>query len=925
MDLSHTATRLAGHAIIELLKLVREDQRNFEQTFRDTLTERLDSGGRKNERIIDRVSDTLLSDPDIQRWIDGAQLPEDLTLVEKLAGKLEVDTRFVQEFFLAFEFAIAKNPTLNTILQNRRDANKTKSLQDILAVLSGEQAEAITRQQHTVLRRYNEKIHKRFSTIMLFGERKADKDSAIERMSDIEHGFVQLHLTHWRDEGNESPPLIIDEVFFAPSLRLSLIRGLPGSGKTTLLRYLAWRFSADHAGTLRIPVYIRLKALNLGKKSLEEFIRQQLKRLCPDRETQTVLLSENFFLESPMILLLDGIDEIEDSDSRAGFAEALGDLVGDFPRCTIILTSRPTGLKKEDYPEFTPFDLDLLTPEQIDDYLRKWFAGDSAKITALQNTLDKQPRMKALASNPFLLSMICFTFDQGGDPDLIKRRSTLYAKCTEYLLARLYDPESAKPAVLSKDQTMAMLKDLALRFFLWQEADFPAAEVNVLARRVVSPKDLRLPEKFLDRMERDTGLIQRAQEGFTFVHRTLWEYFTALALRDDPKKGTGFVIRHAANPDWEEVVRLYAGLLEEDAGIRELVRGLWDINRPLALRVTTEVETPAAEMLQPLIESEAGNQGKLLLIEALAQSLPLILDERMRQPLVEETLRIMLIECQETDCEVIYYAQQVLERQNLQPLAKGGLIYELFDLGNAQQRQKKLLADPKNHFQWIEVKGGDFLMGDDEHESDEKPAHRVRVKSFRMMQHPVTNRMQREFKFGERYNHGGDDCPAIGNTWWEAYYFALWLGCRLPTEAEWEYAARGGNKRLKDGMQYYFDGGAEELPKHAWFGQQGRGRAHEVDKPNALTGKENLNPLGLANMLGNVWEWCADWYDGSYYSNSPEIDPPGPESGTQRVLRGGAYDGAANGLRCACRDGDLPTIRGGNVGFRCLQDGLVDL
>ena len=142
-------------------------------------------------------------------------------------------------------------------------------------------------------------------------------------------------------------------------------------------------------------------------------------------------------------------------------------------------------------------------------------------------------------------------------------------------------------------------------------------------------------------------------------------------------------------------------------------------------------------------------------------------------------------------------------------------------------------------------------------------------------------------------------------------------------EAEWEYAARGGKKRRKDGMQYYFDGGEAELPNHAWFGEPERRVAYPVNEPNHHTGKENLNPLGLANMLGNVWEWCADWY-GDYEApeNSDEVieNPKGPPTGTQRVLRGGAFSYPADNLRCAFRYRNYPSNRNGNVGFRCVQD-----
>jgi formylglycine-generating enzyme required for sulfatase activity len=398
------------------------------------------------------------------------------------------------------------------------------------------------------------------------------------------------------------------------------------------------------------------------------------------------------------------------------------------------------------------------------------------------------------------------------------------------------------------------------------------------------------------------------------VHRSLWEYFTARALLD---KTPDFVIRHAANPDWEEVVRLYAGLLQNHDKVVELINGLWNLNRPLALRVTTEVKTPPAELLKPLIAKEEGNQSKLLLIDSLEQSLRLIAATD-QQKLVQETLDILLIKCEERDCEVIYHAQELLEKIGLQPLQPGGIIHELFDLAHAAERQQKFLADPANHFEWIEVEGGEFWMGDDEHFENERPAHRVKVNSFRMAKHPVTNRLLSSFSFGSKYpNYGGESHPAIGNNWWEAYYFALWVGAALPTEAEWEYAARGGKQAKR--TQYYFGDAEEELPKHAWFGEVNRPYAHAVDEINPATGKENLNPLGLANMLGNVWEWCQDWYD-NYESpkNRREVlqNPRGPESGVSKILRGGGFRDSPDALRCARRNAYQPNDRNNDGGFR---------
>ncbi|UCE05233.1 MAG: SUMF1/EgtB/PvdO family nonheme iron enzyme, partial [bacterium] len=253
----------------------------------------------------------------------------------------------------------------------------------------------------------------------------------------------------------------------------------------------------------------------------------------------------------------------------------------------------------------------------------------------------------------------------------------------------------------------------------------------------------------------------------------------------------------------------------------------------------------------------------------------------------------------------------------MKPLEAGGIIYHLLDLEHAEKRQQDLLNDPENCFQCIEVPGGTFWMGDDEHDSDERPAHRVKLDGFFMSKHPVTNRLLSFFPFGEKYPHyGGEKHPAIGNTWYEAYYFALWIGAELPTEAQWEYAARGGKHGKR--TQYYFGDDAADLSHHAWFYEGGREEAHAVAEPNPHTNKENLNPLGLANMLGNVWEWCMDWS-----ANYPEPEdedelfenPTGPPHGNYKILRGGSFRETVDALRCARRNGNLPEDRTSVSGF----------
>ena len=774
--------------------------------------------------------------------------------------------------------------------------------------------------ERKIIRNYNQKLKQQFSTINLFGsEDKKTTPSNLHKMMNISSGFIPLHLQEWRESSNKqnSPPLEIDDIFFSnESPRHFLLRGLPGSGKTTLLKYLTYRFASIGAVNQNkcIPVYIRCKDFS-SLISLEEFIMQQINENSDSKACYNILTLTEYFLETAMVLLFDGLDEIEDDQTSENFRRELVRLRKQYPRCKLIVSSRPIKLNRDNFPAFRHLDVLCLNPIQINEYLEQWFCGNRTKIDDLKMIFENRPRIRALATSPFLLSMICFAHDNSDEAALVERRSDLYANCTTYLLQRRYDPSSRSNSKRNHEHILKILKDISLRFFLWQESSFPIKHVNVIGEYSFCAEKIGKTEAFLDDIQHKTGLIQRTKDGFSFVHRSLWEYFTALALQD---KSLDFVIKHAANPDWEEVIRLYTGLLPEEADVISLVNNLWNINRPLALRVTTESRIPASKLIKPQIENEEGNQSKLLLIDSLIQSLPLI-PQAEQKNLLQETLHILLLECAERDCEVIYRAQELLEEHDLNPLDPSGLVYRLLDLEHAKERQEKCLEDSANHFRFINIKGGTFPMGDNNHEQNERPIHQVKITSFSITKHPVTNKLLSIFPF--RSNHsssGGDHFPAVNISWFEAYYFALWISARLPTEAEWEYAARGG----KDAPHaiYYFGDLEEELKNHAWFGESDRKFAHSVKELNPLTKKENVNSLGLANMLGNVWEWCSDWYDENYFrecaSRGVIVDPAGPSSGSHRVMRGGRWFNFAQYCRSSYRYYYGPDYRRDFIGFR---------
>ena len=143
--------------------------------------------------------------------------------------------------------------------------------------------------------------------------------------------------------------------------------------------------------------------------------------------------------------------------------------------------------------------------------------------------------------------------------------------------------------------------------------------------------------------------------------------------------------------------------------------------------------------------------------------------------------------------------------------------------------------------------------------------------------------------------------PMVNVTWLSADTYCSWIGGRLPTEAEWEYAARAGSVGVRYGS----------LPEIAWYAASS-GRSL---KP---VGEKTPNVFGLYDMLGNVLEWLNDWYSDSYYRSSPAQDPQGPGSGMERSVRGGSFSNSPNVLRLSARDKNAPTKAYPNLGFRCV-------
>jgi formylglycine-generating enzyme required for sulfatase activity len=236
-----------------------------------------------------------------------------------------------------------------------------------------------------------------------------------------------------------------------------------------------------------------------------------------------------------------------------------------------------------------------------------------------------------------------------------------------------------------------------------------------------------------------------------------------------------------------------------------------------------------------------------------------------------------------------------------------------------------LTANPAG-IEFVFVKGGTFQMGDvmgDNEFNDEKPLHSVTVSDFYLGKTEVTVAQYRAFcnatvrSMPQAPSWGWHDGhPIVHVSWNDAKAFCNWAGCRLPTEAEWEYAAREGGKKVRFGN-------GKDIADPSEINFNG---STEYKKPYSVCGlfrrqtrpvwRFSPNSLGLYDMSGNVWEWCSDWYGEKYYESSPSFNPQGPSSGSNRVLRGGSWDDAPWGVVCTIRGRNYTGIQVNYFGFR---------
>lgn len=305
-------------------------------------------------------------------------------------------------------------------------------------------------------------------------------------------------------------------------------------------------------------------------------------------------------------------------------------------------------------------------------------------------------------------------------------------------------------------------------------------------------------------------------------------------------------------------------------------------------------------------------------------------------------LPVLLKACDTSDLSSFISSYQIISFVNRYEKALPELLVELgssrarvaahsiarhLQSSNGKMRwSKQVTIEVPMRVELLRVPAGSFWMGshlsrDEAAQENEHPRHRVKLTDYYIARHPITNSQymmfaqatQRDFKLVE----GKEDHPVVNVSWHDAVAFCAWLSqltgfqFNLPTEAEWEKAARGTDGRV---YPWGDDFDVKRLNSH-------ESDLHETT-PVGKHSPDGDSPYGIADMCGNVWEWCADWYADDEFrrrAKARAIDPLGPEAGAMKVLRGGAFDFNKSAVRCAYRAGASPFERSYDYGFRVVM------
>jgi len=710
-----------------------------------------------------------------------------------------------------------------------------------------------------------------------------------------------------------------------------LLLGDPGAGKTTGARQFCWRVlkEADLLKTFglppgTLPVFLRLRHLTPHHlaQGLTAFITDSV--AAPTLPTDLAQPGSELLARRGVLWVFDGLDEVVNENARVHVCGWIKQALEHRPDDFFLVTSRYQGYQgRVDLgPAFCQFHVKPLTPEQVAEFVDHWYRAVCRKlhghgeateekaagfIRSLMELL-QQPeyrigRLRELPANPLMLTILCVVHHQ--DRNLPRRRADLYAKCVRVLVEHWRKEMLEHQGVAGFDPEAAESVLSSVAWWLHEKENRTSQTVEELG--AVATKALadlapgvglgRDGEEFIRRMRDQSGVLAMWSAGQCgFLHLTFQEYLAGLHAARESKAEA--LVPHVGQSWWREVIlvavavgskdfsqKFFTALLQTDALAKE------------GAFVDQCLDEARYAVLEPFVEA----------LKDKAATVPRQLDilRRLRQFDHPDLVAVCRDLARSGHAELASLAREILQRAGIE------VERPTIEVAGAPL---ELRVDPRTGIAFITIPAGEFDMGSENENRNEKPVHRVRLsKPFLLGKYLVTNAEYQRFLEAnpkakppsEWSNSQFNDPqqPVVGVSWHDAQVFCQWAGCRLPTEAEWEYACRAGRK-----TRFSFGDDESKLGEYAWYGKNSGGKTQPV-------GQKKPNAWGLYDVHGNVWEWCHDWF--GPYPKGPVTDPSGPAKGASRVLRGDSWIiGVPTGLSCSYRIGIAPEFRDLSVGFR---------